>query len=184
VTRHFPDTGSGGRLYEFLQRDIDYVIRVDEILWGCVLLAITLVVHGAGVFRMVRTSARLMVSGRTVLPGLRTAVFVLTILGFVVLHLIEVLVWAEFFTWKGAQPNASSAFYHALVNYTTLGAEYLPIRWRLLEGMLGMAGLLCFAFSTSALLALAQQFIHLPIDRQSKSEPGGGGSENVRIDSP
>jgi hypothetical protein len=32
----------------------------------------------------------------------------------------------------------------------------------LLEGMLGMAGVLCFASSTSALVALAQQFIYTP----------------------
>jgi len=159
-------------LHEFLQRDIDYVIRVDEILWGCLLLAITLIVHGAGVFHIVRTSTRLTIWGKTALPGLRAAVVVLTILGIVVLHLIEVLVWAEFFTWKGAQPNESSAFYHALVNYTTLGAGYLPIRWRLLEGMLGMAGLLCFAFSTSAMLALAQKLLHLPaIGEPPTNEP-------------
>jgi hypothetical protein len=149
-------------LYEFVQRDIDYVIRVDEILWGCVLLAITLIIHGVGLFQMVRTSAGLMSRARTRVPGYRATVFVATVLAIVVLHLVEVTVWAMFFTWKDAQPNASSAFYNALVNYTTLGAGYLPIRWRLLEGMLGMGGLLCFAFSTSALLALAQPLVRLP----------------------
>jgi hypothetical protein len=158
-------------LYEFLQRDIDYVIRVDEILWGCLLLAITLIVHGVGVLQIARTSARLMAWGKTTLPGFRPAVLILAIVGIVVLHLLEVMLWAAFFTWKDAQPNESSAFYHALVNYTTLGAGYLPIRWRLLEGVLGMAGLLCFAFSTSALLALAQQLIHLPFTQeQAKNE--------------
>ena len=149
-------------MYEFLQRDIEYVVRVEEILWGCALLAVTLVIHGAGVFHVIRAGASVMLGTGTRLPGVRTSVFVLTILGIVVLHLIEVLLWSVFFTWKGAQPNASSAFYNALVNYTTLGAGYLPIRWRLLEGMLGMAGLLCFAFSTSALLALAQRLVILP----------------------
>ena len=155
-------------MYEFLQRDIDYVIRVDEILWGCVLLAITLIVHGVGLFHALRWSAPLMASGKRRLPGFRVAVFVITVLAIVVLHLLEVMLWAMFFTWKGAQPNGSSAFYHALVNYTTLGAGYLPIRWRLLEGMLGMGGLLSFAFSTSALLTLAQQLIRLPlIDKEA-----------------
>ena len=149
-------------MYEFLQRDIDYVLRVDEILWGCGLLAVTLLVHGVGVFYMAGAAAGFMDPTKRRLPGFRTAIMVLTILGIVVLHLIEVVLWALFFTWKQAQPNASSAFYHALVNYTTLGAGYLPIPWRLLEGMLGMAGLLCFAFSTSALLALAQQLLQLP----------------------
>lgn len=157
-------------MYEFLQRDIDYVIRVDEILWGCGLLAITLVIHGVGLFQVVRSSAGLLAKSAS-LPGWRAGVFVLTILAIVVLHLVEVMVWAAFFTWKGAQPNASSAFYNALVNYTTLGAGYLPIRWRLLEGMLGMAGLLCFAFSTSALLALAQQIVHLPFNPPTTVTP-------------
>ena len=57
------------------------------------------------------------------------------------------------------QPNPFSAFYNALVNYTTLGAGYLPLRWRLLEGMLGMAGLLSFAFTTSALIAVTHELM-------------------------
>jgi len=84
----------------------------------------------------------------------------------VVFHLTEVAVWAGFFTWKDAQPNVFSAFYNALVNYTTLGAGYLPLRWRLLEGMLGMAGLLSFAFSTSVLVAVAQQILQRALTEQ------------------
>ncbi len=148
-------------MHQFLQQDIDYVIRLDEVLWGCLLLAITVVIHGAGMLRIVRVGTRMLLPAGTRLPGFRSAVLILTVLAIVVLHLLEVEIWAAFFTWKGAQPNPSSAFYNALVNYTALGAGYLPIRWRLLEGMLGMAGLLCFAFSTSALLAFAQKLVHV-----------------------
>lgn len=148
-------------MHQFLQQDIDYVIRLDEVLWGCLLLAITVVIHGAGMLRIVRVGTRMLLPARTRLPGFRSAVLILTVLAIVVLHLLEVEIWAAFFTWKDAQPNPSSAFYNALVNYTALGAGYLPIRWRLLEGMLGMAGLLCFAFSTSALLAFAQKLVHV-----------------------
>jgi hypothetical protein len=76
----------------------------------------------------------------------------------ILINLTEVMVWAGFYVWKGAQPNPFSAFYNALLNYTTLQAGYLPLRWRLLEGMLGMAGLLTFAWSTSVLFSLAQKF--------------------------
>jgi hypothetical protein len=159
-------------LQEFLPRDIAYVVRIDEILWGCALLAVTLVIHGVGMFHVVRTGAGLMVWAKARQDSFRASgLFVLTILAIVVLHLLEVMVWASFFVWKDAQPNASSAFYNALVNYTTLGAGYLPIRWRLMEGMLGMAGVLCFAFSTSALVALAQQFIYLPF---TTTQPANG----------
>jgi hypothetical protein len=56
-------------------------------------------------------------------------------------------------------PNASTAYYYALLEYTTLGSSLnLPLRWRLLEGLLAIAGVLAFAWSTSVLLTLAQGF--------------------------
>ena len=44
---------------EFLQRDLDYVMRLDEVMWGCLLLAVTLTIHGAGLFHTMRVSGRL-----------------------------------------------------------------------------------------------------------------------------
>jgi hypothetical protein len=74
----------------------------------------------------------------------------------VLCSLLEVMLWALFFYWKGAEPHLSSGFYHGLLNYTTIEAGYLPIRWRLLEGMLAIGGLLTFAWSTSILFSVAQ----------------------------
>jgi hypothetical protein len=155
---------------EFLQRDLDYVMRLDEVMWGCLLLAITLSIHVAGLFRTMRVGLALMGHPKKLRPGLDIGVVILVALMLIVLHLIEVTVWAGFFTWKGAQPNPFSAFYNALVNYTTLGAGYLPLRWRLLEGMLGMAGLLSFAFSTSALFALAQAVMRPVLMEQQQKD--------------
>jgi hypothetical protein len=142
-------------VHEFLQRDLDYVIRLEEVMWGCLLVAVTLIIHGVGLFYTMRLASALMPRMRRVRPSFSMGVVVLAALVIVVVHLIEVTVWAGFFTWKHAQPNPFSAFYYALANYTTLGAGYLPVRWRLLEGLLAMAGLLSFAFSTSVLIALA-----------------------------
>lgn len=146
-------------MHEFLQRDVEYVIRFEEITWGCMLLGATLIIHGVGLFCTARVTVKLMSRPRRLGPGFGMAVVVLIALMIVVFHLIEVAMWAGFFTWKGAQPNIFSAFYNALVNYTTLGAGYLPLRWRLLEGMLGMAGLLSFAFTTSALMAVTHELV-------------------------
>jgi len=161
-------------MQEFLQRDIDYVMRVDEVMWGGLLLALTLMIHGIGLFLMMRASGTLMTraSGRRFL-GMGVLIVVAWMI--VTIHLVEVLVWAGFFVWKGAQPSGASAFYNALVNYTTLAAGYLPLRWRLLEGMLGMAGLLSFAWSTSALIAIAQQLLQQALTRAG----GHGGTTGV-----
>ena len=157
-------------MHEFLQRDLDYVMRLDEVMWGCLLLAVTLIIHGAGLFHTLRVGVALVGRVKKRRPSFGMGILILAALVIVVLHLIEVTVWAVFFTWQDAQPNPFSAFYNALVNYTTLGAGYLPLRWRLLEGMLGMAGLLSFAFSTSALIALAQELFRPALIKQRNED--------------
>jgi len=165
---------------EFLQRDLDYVIRLDEVIWGCLLVAVTLIIHGTGLFHTMRVSSALTARTKKLRPGFSALVVTLVALVIVVLHLIEVSVWAGFFTWKHAQPNPFSAFYNALVNYTTLGAGYLPLRWRLLEGLLGMAGLLSFAFSTSALITLAQQLVQRSLTEQQQDTERARGSSRTK----
>ena len=39
-------------MHQFSQLDIDYVMRVDEVMWGGLLLALTLTIHGIGLFLM------------------------------------------------------------------------------------------------------------------------------------
>jgi hypothetical protein len=83
-----------------------------------------------------------------------------------IVHLVEVFAWAGFFYWTAAvntltdlPATGSLCYYFALMDYTTLGSNYnLHIRWRLLEGMIAVAGLLTFAWSTGVLLTLAQDF--------------------------
>jgi preprotein translocase subunit SecY len=79
------------------------------------------------------------------------------------IHMIEVVIWAIFFYWKGAFPNVSIAYYFALNEYTTVGSKFnLPIQLRLLEGIISCAGLLAFALSTGILFRLATSFLEKP----------------------
>jgi hypothetical protein len=164
---------------QFLQRDLAYVIRLDEVVWGCVLLAVTIAIHATGLFYTTRTSGALLARMKTTRHGFGVALVILVVWMIVVLHMIEVVVWAWFFTWKGAQPNGFSAFYNALINYTTLGAGYLPQRWRLLEGILGMAGWISFAFSTGVLVAVAQQIVPTALKEQLREDERTGGKSGT-----
>jgi len=145
---------------QFLQRDLAYVTRLDEVLWGGMLLAFTIAIHGVGMLLTLRASNALKDRFEQALSQYVVGLGILILAAWMIIliNLTEVMVWAGFYVWKGAQPNPFSAFYNALLNYTTLQAGYLPLRWRLLEGMLGMAGLLTFAWSTSVLFSLAQKF--------------------------
>ena len=148
-------------MYQFPQRDLEYVTRVDEVLWGGVLLALTIAIHGVGMLITLRASNGLKDRFEQVIlrhPAIGLCILVVAAWMIVLVNLTEIAVWAAFYVWKGAQPNPFSAYYNAMLNYTTLQAGYLPERWRLLEGMLGMAGLLTFAWSTSILFSMALEF--------------------------
>jgi len=137
-----------------------YVTGIEEIAWGIALVAVTMVLHGVAMvltmFAVGGLKARLGAE-----PPTGTPILVLVVTAWLITlsHLIEVFAWAGFFLWKGALPNASLAYYVALLDYTTLGCEYdLPSNWRLLEGMIAIAGLITFAWSTGVLFTMAQEY--------------------------
>ena len=146
---------------EILRDDLVYVISTEEILWGGVLLAITIALHGLGMLLTLHVSKGLKrrferLQSRSFVFGV--VVIVVAAWMIILVNFVEISVWASFYVWRGAIQNPSAAFYYALVNYTTLDSGYLPQRWRLLEGVLAMAGLLTFAWSTGVLFTLAQEF--------------------------
>jgi hypothetical protein len=149
--------------------EAQYVTSLEEILWGGLLTAVTLALHGMGMLYVVRMHGALKERFEKT-PSFTTGMFVLIICAWTILlaHLLEVLAWAGFFLWKGAVntgsdvvpvANSSLCYYFALLDYTCLGSNYnLKQNWRLLEGGISMAGLLTFAWSTGVLMTLAQDF--------------------------
>jgi hypothetical protein len=137
-----------------------YIISLEEVFWGGVLVAITMTMHAFGMPLILRVQYFLRARFEAT-PSFWKGIFILIFASWSILfvHLLEVVVWAGFFVWQGAMPNVSLAYYFSLNEYTTVGSAYsLPRHWRLLEGMIAMAGLLTFAWSTGILFTLAQDF--------------------------
>jgi Ion channel len=72
------------------------------------------------------------------------------------LHLIEILVWALFYTWRGAMPDLTTAAYFSAVTYTTIGYGdlVLPPEWRLVGGVEALTGILMCGLSTGLFFAV------------------------------
>jgi voltage-gated potassium channel len=139
---------------------LTHVVSLEEVGWGILLIAATMILHAIGMVLTLSGSTRLQarrpVGGRFV-HGILVLVAASWMI--VIVHLVEVVVWAGFYAWRDAMPNVSAGYYYALLQYTTVGSDLsLPVRWQLLAGMNSMAGLLTFAWSTSVLLTLAQRF--------------------------
>ena len=152
-----------------------FVIKLDEIMWGGLLVAVTMAIHGTGMFsilRLVDAIKERYAPLESFAGGL--GLVILASLLIVITNIIEVMAWTVFFFLTGAQTNHHRAFYNAMLNYTTLQAGYLPDRWHLLEPLLGMAGLLTVAWSTGILYMLAKDFqnTQLRVREQRREGPG------------
>jgi voltage-gated potassium channel len=151
-----------------------YVISLEEIFWGGLLVAITMAMHGFGMLMVLRFNHSLKIklgSKTNIWSGLVPLIFASCMI--MAVHLAEVMVWAIFFYWKNAFPNASTAFYFSLNEYTTVGSKfYLPLNWRLLEGIIASAGLLAFALSTGILFGLAKTFLEQPLEIFTRRHKG------------
>ena len=156
----------------FLQMETIYVISFEEVFWGALLVAITMAIHVFGMLMVLRINNYLKsrLDKKTgLMAGLAPIMFASCLI--LLIHLVEVIVWAAFFYWKGAFPNASIAYYFALNEYTTVGSKFnLPIKLRLLEGIISCAGLLAFALSTGILFRLATSFLEKPRKFLGKSD--------------
>ena len=77
----------------------------------------------------------------------------------IIVHLIEIAVWALFFWWQGCLPDMESSFYFAGVTYTTLGYGdlVLPKEWRLFGPVEGLTGILMCGLSTGFFFAVVSK---------------------------
>jgi hypothetical protein len=74
-------------------------------------------------------------------------------------HLIEIAVWAFFYTWTGSMPDMQSALYFSAVTYTTTGYGdlVLPPEWRLVGAVEALTGILMCGWSTGFFFAVVSQ---------------------------
>jgi voltage-gated potassium channel Kch len=77
----------------------------------------------------------------------------------VLVHLVEITVWAVYFSGRGAMPDLDSALYFSAVTYTTTGYGdlVLPEGWRLTGGIEALTGILMCGWSTGFFFAIVNQ---------------------------
>ena len=109
---------------------MSYVTSLEEVLWGIALVAITMAIHGCGMLATLFACHLVKRGPESPASFLRGGTVLIVASWMIVLvHLAELLVWAVFFLWQGAMPNASTSYYFSLMQYTTVGSSLnLPPR--------------------------------------------------------
>jgi Ca2+/Na+ antiporter len=135
---------------------------ITKLLISFLLMALCVVIHAIGVMGAVRVFDRSpsLADPRFWRP---TWLLILVASWLVLLHLVEIVLWALLYTWGHAMPDAHSAFYFSAVTYTTTGYGdlVLPENWRLLGGVEALTGILMCGWSTAFFFAVLSNIYRL-----------------------
>jgi len=130
---------------------------VTRLLVACTLMALCVIVHAAGLTWALRRLRRMTVLPKRFWPT--TFLFALIAVWIVVLHLVEISVWAVAYVSYGALPDLPTALYFSAVTYTTTGYGdlVLPPEWRLDGGVEALTGILMCGWSTGFFFAVVNR---------------------------
>lgn len=130
-----------------------------QLAFGVLLIATTVTIHG--VF-MGAYLWRLRQGGPPA-RSFRSVMLILVQLAVwcVLAHVVEILVWAIFYTGAGVMPDLETAGYFSAVTYATIGYGDItpPVEWRLLAAMEGLIGILMCAWSGGFIFAVVSRLL-------------------------
>lgn len=127
----------------------------SKLLIAFTLMAVCVAIHAVGLIGVFRwTQARLARGTQNFWPSAWRLVRVASWTVF--LHLLQILVWAFLYAWRGALPDFTTAAYFSAVTYTTTGYGdlVLPGEWRLVGGVEALTGILMCGLSTGMFFAV------------------------------
>ena len=137
------------------------------------LITLTLWLQSAGVAALVTWVRRALGGAMRKMGVVRFAALVVRLaMAVVVLHGLEILLWATFYRWH-CLPSWDSAIYFSASSYSTLGCNdvSLPSEWRTLGPLESVIGVLMCGISASLLFAIVTRLINRE-ERSSPKEPG------------
>jgi hypothetical protein len=135
---------------------------LSKLLIAWSLMALCVAIHAGGVAAALRWFQRQPDTAPRFWPW--TWLFVRVAGWIVLLHLIEITVWALFFVWKEAMVDLPSALYFSAVTYTTTGYGdlLLPKGWWLMGGVEALTGILMCGWSTGFFFAVVNRVMNRP----------------------
>lgn len=148
---------------------------LKEVLFAAGLVVLTATIHVVGFSALIRVLIRsriLTMSGF----GRATGLLIGVTCWLVLVHLVEISVWALLYFWLGSFPDAESSFYFSAGAYSTetFGDLGLPERWRMLAPLEALTANLMFGLSTGLFFAIVSLWISNWTHRLSATKSQSG----------
>ena len=139
---------------------------LTKLLVGFSLMALCVAIHAMGLIAVFRWMKRPRAHGAgDFWPPAWTLIRIASWVVF--LHLMQILVWAFMYAWRGAMADFTTAAYFSAVTYTTTGYGdlVLPEEWRLVGGVEALTGILMCGLSTGMFFAVFSDIFGLNGDK-------------------
>ena len=123
------------------------------------LLTASVLVQSAGMLMLIHWLARVRQILESPSAPRRFVLLLRVFLWIVLLHLIQVGLWAVVFWQAQALPTLETALYFSLVTYTTIGYGDVVLGpgWRVLAGIEGLTGILLIGWSTAFMFTVVNR---------------------------
>ena len=141
-----------------------------SVLIAAGLVVLTVAIHAVGFDVLLRAVLRLRALDRTGFVPVIRSVIALTC-WLILVHLVEISLWAFFYLWWGCLPDAETALYFSGVTYTTVGYGDLVLQkpWRTLAPLEALTGILMGGLSTGLFFAFVSRWIGNWMHKQDAS---------------
>ena len=136
-------------------------VPLEVLLFGGFMLLVIVLIHGAGLNRIVAHYKRKADELRATdwHPQLANYIFAVAILFLLALHVFEAFVWGMVLNKVGLIANLRDSMYFSANTYTTIGygLMILPQSWRELAPIMAISGLFTFAWTTGEMFDIVRQ---------------------------
>jgi voltage-gated potassium channel len=129
------------------------------VLIALALLAACVIVQALGTLVMIHWLARARRVFESPHARRRTGFLLCLFMFIVLLHLIQIALWAVVFWRAGELPTLETAVYFSITTYTTVGFGDVVLGpgWRVLAGIEGLTGLILVGWSTAFVFAVVNR---------------------------
>lgn len=88
-------------------------------------------------------------------------ILIRVVYGLLILHLLQIAVWAACYHWIGCFTEFSTAFYYSATSYSTVGyGDVIPDEsWRIVGAIEAVTGILMFGWSTGVLFSVVNHLL-------------------------
>lgn len=133
---------------------------IIQLLLALALAGLTVAIHAIGTVRVVVPLAGSWSKWKGDLASARTILMLTRVVAaLLILHLMEMGIWAAAFRASGVMPTFEASLYYSLESYTTVGyGDVVPHQpWRLVGPIEAGVGILMFGWSTGIIVAVIQR---------------------------